>query len=92
MIRAALHTSMITGVILGHIKHAVVTIISDDGTMRYFRQMDRLVPRILDRLTPGKETWIEQIIAATSVNAGDTDAATFGDCITHIISFPWKVN
>uniref|UniRef100_A0A914XQN5 Sodium/calcium exchanger membrane region domain-containing protein n=1 Tax=Plectus sambesii TaxID=2011161 RepID=A0A914XQN5_9BILA len=59
--------------------------------MRYFRQMDRLVPKMLDALTPGKKTWIDQIIAATSVNAGDVEDATFGDCITHMISFPWKV-
>jgi solute carrier family 8 (sodium/calcium exchanger) len=81
--------NVIAGVILGHIKHAVVTILSDDGTIRYFRQMDRLVPRLLDSLTPGTETWKDQLIAATSVNAGDIQNATFG--FTHILCFPWKV-
>lgn len=32
----------------------------------------------------------EQIISASSVNAGDVDNATMCDCLIHALAFPWK--
>jgi hypothetical protein len=76
---------------LTHPKAAVVTILSDDGTKRYFRHMNRLLPKILDELTPGMVSWKNQLIEATSVNAGDLTGATLGDICMHVLSFPFKV-
>ncbi|VDO96572.1 unnamed protein product, partial [Soboliphyme baturini] len=68
-----------------------VTILNDDQLNRQFAEFEEVVRRKLHQLKSYTHSWKDQFVNAASVNGGDVEEATMADCITHIISFPWKV-
>uniref|UniRef100_A0A0R3RQV3 Sodium/calcium exchanger 3 n=1 Tax=Elaeophora elaphi TaxID=1147741 RepID=A0A0R3RQV3_9BILA len=79
------------GVTIGPNKCAVVTIICDDNILKNITNVRKLTSYYFKQVTYGSNTWLEQLIQATCVNAGDVENATLVDCVLHILSFPWKV-
>ncbi|KAM3721633.1 Sodium/calcium exchanger [Dirofilaria immitis] len=78
-------------VTIGPNRSAVVTIICDDNVLKNIMNVRKLASHYFKQLTYGSNTWLEHLIQATSVNAGDTENATMMDCLLHILSFPWKI-
>ncbi|CAI4229588.1 unnamed protein product [Auanema sp. JU1783] len=75
---------------IGKNKKTIVTIISDDNLLKNVTNVRKLLGHYMRKMTPGQRTWKEQILNATSVNAGDLANATLSDCILHALAFPWK--
>ncbi|PAV70370.1 hypothetical protein WR25_06418 isoform A [Diploscapter pachys] len=71
-------------------RKTIVTIVSDDNMLKNVTNVRKLLGHYLKKMTPGQQTWKEQILNAVSVNAGDIANATLGDCLTHALAFPWK--
>ncbi|VDN19107.1 unnamed protein product [Gongylonema pulchrum] len=78
-------------VTIGPHKRTTVTIISDDNALKNITNIRKLTSHYLRQMSYGADTWLGQLIEATSVNAGDIENATFMDCMMHIFSFPWKI-
>ncbi|CAG9536428.1 unnamed protein product [Cercopithifilaria johnstoni] len=79
------------GVTIGPNKRAVVTIICDDNVLKNIMNVRKLTSYYFKQVMHGSDTWLEQLIQATCINAGDIENATLMDCVLHILSFPWKV-
>ncbi|VBB26294.1 unnamed protein product [Acanthocheilonema viteae] len=84
-------TASTGGITIGPNKRAVVTIICDDNLLKNITNIRKLTSYYFKQVMYGSNTWLEQLIQATSVNAGDIENATLMDCVLHILSFPWKV-
>uniref|UniRef100_A0A1I8EYD1 Calx-beta domain-containing protein n=3 Tax=Wuchereria bancrofti TaxID=6293 RepID=A0A1I8EYD1_WUCBA len=78
-------------VTIGPNKCAVITIICDDNVLKNMMNIRKLTSYYFKQATYESNTWLEHLIQATSVNAGDIENATLIDCMLHILSFPWKV-
>uniref|UniRef100_A0A8R1TTN8 Calx-beta domain-containing protein n=1 Tax=Onchocerca volvulus TaxID=6282 RepID=A0A8R1TTN8_ONCVO len=87
----SIHLISSTEATIGPNKCAVITIICDDNVLRNITNVRKLTSHYLKILTYDSNTWLEHLIRAISVNAGDTENATLMDCVLHVLSFPWKV-
>ncbi|PAV79664.1 hypothetical protein WR25_05172 isoform I [Diploscapter pachys] len=67
-----------------------ITIVPDNKMLKNVMNIHRLLGHYLKKMSPGQQSWREQILNAVSVNAGDLTNATICDCITHALAFPWK--
>ncbi|EYC44448.1 hypothetical protein Y032_0461g1883 [Ancylostoma ceylanicum] len=77
-------------VTLGGKRRTIITIVSDDNALMNVVNVHKLMGHYMQKLSPYRTSWMDQIREAMSVNAGDTANATFTDCILHGIAFPWK--
>ncbi|VDN26920.1 unnamed protein product, partial [Cylicostephanus goldi] len=75
---------------LGGKRRALVTIVSDDNALMNIVNVHKLMGHYMDKLSPYSASWMDQIRSAVSVDAGDIEHATLGDCIKHGLAFPWK--
>ncbi|MFH4976602.1 hypothetical protein AB6A40_003311 [Gnathostoma spinigerum] len=83
--------SATSDVTIGPKRRAVITIVCDDNVLKNIADIRKLIPYYLDKMTPGKDSWREQIVQASCVNAGDVANATIDDCLMHAVAFPWKI-
>ncbi|VDK17381.1 unnamed protein product [Anisakis simplex] len=77
-------------VTIGPKKRTIITIVCDDNLLQNIANIRKLMGNYLQKMAIGKDTWFDQITAASSVNAGDLANASLFDCIMHAIAFPWK--
>ncbi|CAG0887576.1 unnamed protein product [Darwinula stevensoni] len=79
------------GARVGKINRVTVTITNDDDFNSIMNRMLLMTNANMDKFQVHTESWGDQFKEALSVNGGDTENATFSDCIMHVLTFGWKL-
>lgn len=86
-----LYEISIEGAQIGKISRTAVTITNDDEFNNVMNKMMLMTNANVDGMRVSSETWAQQFKDAMVVNGGDTENASVGDYIMHLLTFVFKL-